>query len=199
MNANQTETNEDQWIGGLRYHCRKFVVEVMRYQQVKSSDLLETLVEQLVDVSRHHAGFAHDMYGDWEVVTRAIDYLAHIHDGPWQGVDWFKTSLGILLELAVPNTGMTEDSAAFLPDLQRGIAQSFQGAPVQRRSMQLSDEDVALVMTLRDAGQEYGLVSDLLDVCEKLTRGEPMGHEDQWILKLAANAAPFTRVARSGN
>jgi hypothetical protein len=138
------------------------------------------------------------MYGDWEIVKRAIDYLGNIQDGPWQGVEWFRSTLHVVMELAVPNIGLNADAATFLPDLQRGIAQSFQAAPVERRVMQLSDEDVSHVVTLQEAGKEYGLVSDLLDVCEKISLGEPLAEEDHWILKLASSAAPFTRVARKG-
>lgn len=103
------------------------------------------------------------------------------------------------MNLAVPNMGLTENAGAFLPDLQRGIAQSFQTTPVERRVMQLSDEDVAHVVTLKEAGEQYGLVADLFDVCERIARGEPLAEADQWILKIASSAAPFTRVARKNN
>ncbi|MDN2709848.1 hypothetical protein O0880_10520 [Janthinobacterium sp. SUN118] len=123
-------------------------------------------------------------------------HLAVIQDGPWRGADWFKTSLDVLMELAVPNTGLDSDTAALLPDLQRGIGQSLQTVPVDRHAMKLSDEDVSHVMTLRDVGEHFGLVSELFDVCEKILHGEPLDESDQRILKLASNAAPFTRFAR---
>lgn len=103
------------------------------------------------------------------------------------------------MELAVPNTGLDFDTAAFLPDLQRGIGKSLQTVPVDRHAMKLSDEDVSHVMTLRDAGEQFGLVSELFDVCEKILHGKPLDESDQRILKLVSNAAPFTRVARKGN
>lgn len=190
---------EEQWKRGLRFACRRFIRNVLWHQPGVSSDWVETLTEQLASIAEDCAGFADEMYGDWEIVSRAIEYLAVIHDGPWRGADWFKTSLDVLMELAVPNTGLDSDTAAFLPDLQRGIGQSLQAVPVDRHAMKLSDEDVSHVMTLRDAGGQFGLVSELFDVCEKILHGEPLDESDQRILKLASNAAPFTRVARKGN
>lgn len=191
---------EERWKRGLRFSCGRFVRKVLWHQPGVSSDLVETLTEQLASVAENYAGYADEMYGDWQIVSRAIEYLAVVHDGPWQGADWFKTSLHVLMELAAPNTGLDPDTAAFLPDLQRGIGRALQAAvPVDRREMKFSDEDVSHIMTLRDAGEQFGLVSDLFDVCEKISHGEPLDESDQWILKLASNAAPFARVARNGN
>lgn len=195
----QSTAVEEQWKRGLRISCGRFIRQVLWHQPGVSSDWVETLTEQLASIAEHHAGFADEMFGDWKIVSRAIDYLATLHDGPWRGADWFKTSLDVLMELAVPNTGLDSDTAAFLPDLQRGINQALRTLPVDRNELKLSDEDVSHVMTLRDAGEQFGLVSDLFDVCEKISHGEPLDESDQWILKLASNAAPFTRVARKGN
>lgn len=194
----QSTNTEERWKRGLRISCGGFVRKVLWHQPGVSSDLVETLTEQLALVAEDYALSADEIFGDWEIVCRAIAYLAAIHDGPWQGVDWFRTSLHIMMELAVPNTGLDSDSAAILPDLQRGIGQALQAVPVDRSELKLSDEDVSHVMFLRDAGEQFGLVSDLLDVCEKISRGEALDESDKWILKLASNAAPFTRIARKG-
>ncbi|WP_429358684.1 hypothetical protein [Paraburkholderia sp. GAS32] len=134
--------------------------------------------------------------GDWEIVSRAIDYMAAIHDGPWQGRVWFENTLRVLLELAVPNTGLDESSAAFLNDVQRGVGQSFQSAPVAKSVLRVTDEVAAMVRTLTDAGCEYGLVSDLLDLCEEIFHGAVMSDTDRYTLLVAATAAPFARQER---
>lgn len=195
----QSTAMKQRWKRGLRFACGRFVRKVLWHQPGVSSDFVETLTEQLAKIADDHAGFADETYSDWEIVSRAIEYLAVVHDGPWQGADWFRISLDTLMELAAPNTGMDSDAAAFLQDLQRGIGRALQAVPVDRRATKLSDEDVSNVLTLRDAGEQFGLVSDLFDVCEKFLYGEPLDESDQWILKLASNAAPFTRVARNGS
>ena len=190
---------EDQWKLGLRASCGRFVRKVLWHQPGVSGDLVETLTEQLASIAAGYAGYADEMHSDWQIVGRAIEYLSVVHDGPWQGAEWFRASLDVVMELAVPNTGLDSDAAAFLADLQRGIGRALQAVPVDRRDMKLSDEDVSNVMTLTDAGEQFGLVADLFDVCEKISHGEPLDESDQWILKLASNAAPFTRVARNTN
>lgn len=155
----QSTAMEEQWKSGLKFSFGRFIRKVLWHQPGISSDLVETLTEQLASIAADYARFADEMYGDWQIVSRAIDYLAVVHDGPWQGADWFKTSLHVLMELAVPNKGLDSDTAAFLPDLQRGIGHALQSVSVDRHVMKLSDEDVSHVMTLRDAGEQFGLVS----------------------------------------
>jgi len=42
----------------------------------------------------------------------------------------------------------------------------------------------------------YGLVSDLLDLCEEIFHGEVMSEADRFTLLVAATAAPFVRQER---
>lgn len=78
MNAVDEQIDEESWKRSLRISCRRFVRDVVLYQPSTSNDLLETLSEQLVDIAAVHAGFAHEMYGDREIVNRAIEYLGHV-------------------------------------------------------------------------------------------------------------------------
>ncbi|MFL9966707.1 hypothetical protein PQR02_38270 [Paraburkholderia sediminicola] len=154
------------------------------------------MATELTSVAEEHAEWAIEQRGDWQIVSRAIDYMAAIHDGPWQGRAWFESTLRVLMELAVPNTGLDESSAAFLKDIQLGVNQSFQSAPVAKSELRITDEVAAMVRTFTDAGCEYGLVSDLLDLCEEIYHGEVMSGAARFTLLVAATAAPFVRQER---
>lgn len=151
---------------------------------------------ELTSIAEEHAEWAIEQRGDWEIVSRAIGYMAAIHDGPWQGKAWFENTLRVLMEVAVPNTGLDEDAAAFLIDLQRGANESYQRAPVAKSDLRVTDEVAAMVTTFTEAGCEYGLVSDLLDMCEGIFHGEAMAKEDRYTLLVAATSAPFVRQER---
>jgi hypothetical protein len=184
------------WGRGLYYACLRFLRVVPWRQGAASNDVVDSLAAELTLVAEEHAEWAIEQRGDWEIVSRAIDYMAAIHDGPWQGKAWFETTLRVLMELAVPNTGLDESSAAFLKDIQRGVGQSFQSAPVAKSELRVTDEVAVMVRTFTDAGCEYGLVSDLLDLCEEIFHGEVMSDTDRYTLLVAATAAPFVRQER---
>jgi hypothetical protein len=169
---------------------------VLWRQGSASNDVVDSLAAELNSVAEEHAEWAIEQRGDWEVVSRAIDYMAATHDGPWQGRAWFENTLRVLMELAVPNTGLDESSGAFLNDVQRGVNQSFQSAPVAKSELRVTDEVAAMVRTFTDAGCEYGLVSDLLELCEEIFHGEVMSDADRFTLLVAATAAPFVRQER---
>lgn len=184
------------WGRGLHYACLRFLRVVLWRQGAASNDLVDSLAAELASVAEQHAEWAIEQRGDWEIVSRAIDYMAATHDGPWQGRTWFDSTLRVLMELAVPNTGLDESSAAFLNDIRRGANQSLQSAPVAKSELRVTDEIAAMVKTFTDAGCEYGLVSDLLDLCEEMFHGEVMSEADHFTLLVAATAAPFVRQER---
>jgi hypothetical protein len=184
------------WGKGLHYACLRFLRVVLWRQGVASNDVVDSLAAELTSIAEEHAEWAIEQRGDWEIVSRAIGYMAAIHDGPWQGKAWFENTLRMLMEVAVPNTGLDEDAAAFLIDLQRGANESYQRAPVAKSDLRVTDEVAAMVTTFTEAGCEYGLVSDLLDMCEGIFHGEAMAEEDRYTLLVAATAAPFVRQER---
>lgn len=199
MTEHQGSTsNQSQrpWGRGLHYACLRFLRVVLWRQGAASNDVVDSLATELALVAEEHAEWAMEQRGDWEIVSRAIDYMAVIHDGPWQGRSWFESTLRVLMTLAVPNIGLDESGAAFLQDIQRGMNQSLQSAPIAKSEMRVTDEIAAMVKTFTDAGCEYGLVSDLLDLCEDIFHGEAMGHADRFTLLVAATAAPFVRQER---
>lgn len=182
------------WGNGLYYVCLRFLRKVL--WGTASTDVIESTARQLADEAEHAAQWAIERRGDWTIVERAIDYLACQHDGPWQGIAWFRQSLGLVMELAVPNTGLDESAAAFLQDLQRGIGESFQSSPVERHTLRLSDESAEQVQVLVEAGCQFGLVSDVLDVAERVFNGDALHEDDQAVLHVASVAAVMTRVRR---
>lgn len=189
-------TTQRPWGRGLYYACLRFLRVVLWRQGAASNDLVDSLAAELTSVAEEHAEWAIEQRGDWEIVSRAIDYMAMKHDGPWQGKTWFENTLRVLMELAVPNSGIDESGAAFLTDIQRGVNESYQSAPVEKSQLRVTDEVAAKVKMFTDAGCEYGLVSDLLDLCEEIFRGEVMSEADRFTLLVAATAAPFVRQER---
>ncbi|HJV76226.1 MAG TPA: hypothetical protein VJ654_18545 [Noviherbaspirillum sp.] len=197
MDSRENESsNSEPWKSGLYYACLRFLRNVLWGQGAASTDLVETVARQLAKEAEFHAQWAQEQRGDWKIVERAIDYLSNVHDGPWRGVEWFKQSLDLVIELAVPNTGLDALAASFLLDVQMGIGQSYQSSPVERSSLRLTDEAAKEVKTLVQAGCQYGLVSDLLDLGERIFHGEPLSEDDQSLLHVAAIAASLTRIER---
>jgi len=206
MNIKGTKMDESQnslsietqrpWGRGLHYACLRFLRAVLWRQGAASNDLVDSLAAELTSAAEEHAEWALEHRGDWEIVARGIDYMASIHDGPWQGAAWFRNTLQVLIQLAVPNVGLDEAAAAFLNDIQQGVAESYQSAPVAKSHLRVTDEVAEMVKTLTNAGCEYGLVSDILDLNEAIFHGEPMSESDRLFLLAAATAAPFVRRER---
>jgi len=62
--------------------------------------------------------------------------------------------------------------------------------------MRVEEEDAEVIKKLQEAGCEYGVVSDLLDLVERLQHGDPMNEESRRLWRVAAIAAPMTRTER---
>lgn len=52
------------------------------------------------------------------------------------------------------------------------------------------------ILPFEDAGSEYGLVSELLDLVERLYHADPLDVETKRFFAVAALAAPLVRRAR---
>lgn len=100
------------------------------------------------------------------------------------------------MEIAVPNSGLNEESAKLLPCLQVGIAEALADVPVSRNSVRIEDEDAKELKSLERAGVEWGCVSDMMDLMERLYHGDPLDESDLHRYRLYALAAPLTRQAR---
>jgi len=57
-----------------------------------------------------------------------VHYLVDAHALPLMGtdMDWFRQALACLVELAVPGIALSAKGAAFLHDVETGIAQALQ-------------------------------------------------------------------------
>ena len=163
-----------------------------------SPDVIETVAGRYFSIACDHQDFVRGQREGDDVIANAVRYLAHTQAIPPMGTDtaWFMNSLGTLLEVAVPNTMLDKDSERFLDQLQEGIRQSRSTIPVERKDYVLEDDDVKWMKHLESAGVEYGAVSDLLDLMERLYQGLPLDHDGQRMFRLASLAAPFTRHAR---
>lgn len=180
--------------------CADLARQVLWRSGAASSDVVETLASAYYDVAQTYRG----MFGsvpernDDAVIERAVQYLAHVHATPLMVTDtqWFDTALGVLLELAAPNTPLDESAAQLLPDLQQGIAEALAQVPVPREQLRLDDEDARAIKTFEQAGTEHERVSQLLDMAERVFHGEPLDSSDAGLLRVAAIAAPLVRQAR---
>ena len=178
--------------------CKTVAKQVLRQNGAASSDVVETLAGKFLAIAEEHQDFVRKQRETDVVIAHAVRYIAHVHAIPPMGTDiqWFRDALAVLMELAVPNTGLDEEAAQFLSYVQEGVRESLAEAPVSRSTMRIEDEDAAEIRRMQDAGIEHGVASDLLDLIEKLFHGDPLTEMDQRFFHLAAIAAPMTRQSR---
>lgn len=178
--------------------CKAVAREVLWRNGAASSDVVETLARKFLAIAEDHQDFVRQQRESDDVIAFAVQYIAHVHAIPPSGTDteWFRLTLATLMEVAVPNAGLTEEAARLLPCLQEGIRDSLADVPVPRETLRIEDEDAESIRRMQDAGVEYGVASDLLDLLEKLYHGDPLTEEDQRTFYLSSVAAPMTRRAR---
>jgi hypothetical protein len=105
--------------------CREVAKATLWKGGEASADIIETYTQKLMKRCEYDIDYISAMERDPNLLTRAIRYIAHTHAIPPMGTDieWFATMVQCLIELAVPNTGQTPDSSAFLHDVQEGISE----------------------------------------------------------------------------
>ncbi|WP_313457930.1 hypothetical protein [Achromobacter sp.] len=93
--------------------------------QETSADVLETYTHKLMQRCEHYIDYIAGMDRDPNILTRAVRYIAHTHAIPPMGsnVEWIAQIVECLIELAVPNSGQTLESSAFLHDVKEGISE----------------------------------------------------------------------------
>lgn len=178
--------------------CKAVAREVLWRNGAASSDVVETLAQKFLAIAEDHQDFVRRQRENDDVIAFAVQYIAHVHAIPPSGTDteWFRLTLATLMEVAVPNTGLNEEAARLLPCLQEGIRDSLADVPAPRETLRIEDEDAESIRRMQDAGVEYGIASDLLDLLEKLYHGDPLTEDDQRMFYLSSIAAPMTRRAR---
>jgi len=183
----------------LELACGEVAKQVLWQNGALSSDLVETLACKFLTIAKEHQDFVRRQRESDDVIAHAVQYIAHVHAIPPNGTDtgWFRNQLSPLMEMAVPNAGLTEAAAQFLPCVQEGIRESLAQVAVPRETTRIEDEDAEVLRRMQDAGVEHGVSSSLLDLLERLFHGDPLSEEDKRVFYLAAVAAPLTRNLRS--
>lgn len=178
--------------------CEAVARQVLWRSGAASNDVVETLARKFLVIAEEHQDFVRQQRETDVVISHAVRYIAHVHAIPPMGTDteWFRDALTVLMELAVPNTGLNQEAAQFLSCVQEGIRDSLADVPVSRSTMRMEDDDAEEVRLMQNAGIAHGVTSDLLDLIEKLFYGDPLTEPDQHFFRLAAVAAPMTRQAR---
>jgi hypothetical protein len=116
--------------GALNDACLELARQVLVTKSGASNDIVETLAAKFQDEALHHLDFIISQGRDPNILTRAVHYLVDAHAIPPMSSDisWFREMLTCLVELAVPNSGLTQKGAEFLTDVQIGIAASLHDA-----------------------------------------------------------------------
>lgn len=189
----------DSQLTDLEQACREVAREVLWRNGASSADVVETLAAKFLRIAEEHQDFVRQRRETDDVIANAVRYIAHVHAIPPSGTDprWFRDTLSVLMELAVPNMALTAPAAIFLPDLQHGLQESLSQVPESRLNMRIEEDDAIELKRMQAAGVEHGAASDLLDLLEKIYYGDALDQEDKRLLYLAAVAAPLTRAERA--
>jgi hypothetical protein len=116
-------------IPGLHDACVELAHVVLAAgQPAVSRDILETLADRFEREAADFALLVANAGRDTALLARAVHYLVDAHALPLMGTDmeWFRQALACLVELAVPGIALSPKGAAFLHDVETGIAQSMQ-------------------------------------------------------------------------
>ncbi len=188
---------EEEWRRSVTFACVRFLQTALWRQGAASNDLVDSIAAELAEKASPWSSWCHDMRGNADIVTHAIAYLATKHDGPWRGVEWFDSALSQLIELAVPNGFVDDYATDFLREAQVGVSQALQNSPIAKQELRITDAMAHAANTLKTAGQEYGLVQDLIELAESIFHGDALSEQQTQLLLIAATAAPFSRIERS--
>lgn len=184
----------------LFFACQHLARQVLTDSGGLSTDVMETLAGRYNEIAETHQDYVRKQRDTDDVIEHAVRYLADVHVNPGRGTDlvWFREALNVLIELAVPNTGLTAEAVKLLPCIQEGVSSALADEPVPREQTRISDEDAVTLKRMTDAGREHGVASELLDLLERLYHGEALDEDARRFMMLAAMAAPITRQARTG-
>jgi hypothetical protein len=120
---------DDIEIPGLHDACLELAHVVLASGQPQvSRDILETLAARFEREAADFALLVGNAGRDTALLARAVHYLVDAHALPLMGtdMDWFRQALACLVELAVPGIALSAKGAAFLHDVETGIAQALQ-------------------------------------------------------------------------
>jgi hypothetical protein len=110
--------------GALNDACVQLATQVLSSSNSVSADLVETLAARFQHETLHHLEFIQRQGRDPNLLTRAVHYIADAHAIPPMSTDiiWFRSMMDFAVELAVPNSGISESGRMFLADVGDGLA-----------------------------------------------------------------------------
>jgi hypothetical protein len=107
----------------LKRSCLE-VAKSIAWQNGPVNDLVSSsFAEILYQEALFYKDFVVNQGSDPNLITRAVNYLAHAHAIPPTGVDisWFRERLSVLIELACPNCTSRNEDEQFYQDIESGI------------------------------------------------------------------------------
>lgn len=109
--------------GALNDACVELAKQILSSRKGISADLVETLAARFQSEALHHLEFIEGQGRDPNLLTRAVHYIADAHAIPPMGTDavWFRSMIDFAVELAVPNSGVSDEGIAFLADVRDGL------------------------------------------------------------------------------
>ena len=123
------EMEDDIGIPGLHDACLELApVGLASGPPQVSRDTREPLAARFEREAADFALLVGNAGRDTALLARAVHYLVDAHALPLMGTDmeWFRQALACLVELAVPGIALSANGAAFLHDVETGIAQALQ-------------------------------------------------------------------------
>lgn len=183
---------------GLSTACTHLARQVLYGNGSESKDVVETLAGKFLAICKQHQHYVRRNRESDNVIENSVWYLADVHVIPPMGTStsWLSEAMSVLIELAVPNAALGANSARVMPQIQEGIAQSLANSPISKEDVRLDDEDARTIKLFESAGSEFGIVSDLLDLVQRLYHVDPLDAEAKRLFHVASLAAPLTHRAR---
>lgn len=114
----------------IRAACFDLSVSLMWEKPALTTDKIEMNMAELQTMTQNFYKTAlfyleniESLEGKPEIIIRAINYIEDVHAIPplRNNYEWFDHSLGILVELACPNSRLNKNNLEFLNDLENGI------------------------------------------------------------------------------
>lgn len=82
---------------------------------------IQRFARQMFEIASEYEDFVIQQGRDPNLIIRAVKYLRDVHLIPRANESWFLNSFFVLMELACPNTGLSDDMNEFLFDVEEGI------------------------------------------------------------------------------
>lgn len=107
----------------LVHACHSLAKQILGMENSFPAQAVVDLADKFYAEATFHAEYITQQSRDPEIVVRAINYLCETYAIPPLGTDtlWFRHSLGCLIELAVPNSGLSDAAKGFLADVRQGL------------------------------------------------------------------------------